>query len=230
MGHTPAPSAWQARLWRAATIPALRLGYRVSIVGAERVPDGPVILAANHTGFLDGPLLFAATPRPAHMLVLAETFTGLPGRVLTLSGQIPLRQGRTDRTALARAMEVLARGGVLGIFPEGGRGRGDVAQAGRGVAWLALGSGAPVVPVALLGTRRTGDLAASWPAPRSRLVADFGTAVRVEAQPGVPRRAAVAAGAERIRLALAEHVLTASARHDIALPTDVPPDLVEIED
>jgi 1-acyl-sn-glycerol-3-phosphate acyltransferase len=184
------------------------------------------VLAANHTGYLDGALVLALAPRPSHFLVLASMFDGLVGRVLWWSGQIPLEQSRGDRAGLGAALEVLGRGGVIGIFPEGGRGRGDVAVAGKGVAWLALRSGAIVVPTACLGTRRTGDLAASWPPLRSRLVVDFGRPVVLDLPPGLPGRARLDLATERIREALEGHVRDAAERHGIPLPTDVPPDLV----
>ena len=113
---------------------------------------------------------------------------------------------------------MLGRGGVVGIFPEGGRGRGDLASAGKGVAWLALQSGAAVVPTACLGTRRTGDLAASWPRLRSRLVVDFGPPVALDLPEGLPGRARLELATEQIRAALVAHVHAAAgaARHPAA--------------
>ena len=84
---------------------------------------------------------------------------------------------------------------------------------------------APVVPVACLGTRATGALADSWPRLRSRLVADFGAPVVIAEADGTPGRVRLDRAAEQLRTALADHVAAASARHGIALPTDVPPDL-----
>lgn len=201
--------------------------YAVRAAGRSHVPRvGPVVLAANHTGYLDGALVLAMAPRPSHFLVLATMFDGLVGHVLRWSGQIPIEQRRGDRRALGQALEVLNRGGVIGIFPEGGRGRGDFAVAGKGVAWLALQSGAPVVPTACLGTRRTGDLAASWPRLRSRMVVDFGPPVRLDLPDDVPGRLRLDLATEQIRDALVRHVHAAAERHGIPLPADVPPDLV----
>ncbi|HSF37140.1 MAG TPA: lysophospholipid acyltransferase family protein [Nocardioides sp.] len=202
--------------------------YSARSSGRANVPrGGAVILAANHTGYLDGALVLSMAPRPSHFLVLAKTFAGLVGHLLRWSGQIPIEQGRGDRTALGQALVVLGRDGVVGIFPEGGRGRGDLAAAGRGVAWLALQSGAPVVPTACLGTRRTGELAASWPRLRSRLVVDFGEPVVLDLPDGLPGRARLDLATEQIRAALVAHVHGAARRHGIPLPTDVPPDLVD---
>lgn len=200
--------------------------YAARAAGRSNVPvGGPVVLAANHTGFLDGALVHAMAPRPSHFLVRAQNFEGAVGRLLQWSGQIPLEQGRGDRRALGQALEVLGRSGVVGIFPEGGRGRGDLATAGKGVAWLALQSGARVVPTARLGTRRTGGLAASRPRLRSRLVVDFGPPVVLDLPAGLPGRARLELATEQIRAALRSHVHAAAERHGIPLPADVPADL-----
>lgn len=222
---TPGPV--RARIARDAARACLHLLYRVRVAGAPNVPTaGPVVLAANHTGYLDGALVFALAPRPSHFLVLSGMFEGVVGRILRSSGQIPIDQHRGDRRALGQAREVLDRGGVVGIFPEGGRGRGDFAVTGKGVAWLALQSEAPVVPTACLGTRRTGDLAASWPRLRSRMVVDFGPPVVLEMPPGAPGRTRLDLATAQLQAALVEHVHAAAQRHGIPLPADVPPDLV----
>lgn len=223
---TEPPAAWRAGLGRHVGRTLVRGLYAAEAHGTENVPtDGPVILAANHTGYLDGAVVFGMAPRPAHFLVLASTFELGVGPLLHLTGQIPLEQDRGDRRALGQALGVLQRGGAVGIFPEGGRGRGDLEKAEKGVAWLALNGHAPVVPVACLGTRATGELAASWPRLRSRLVVDFGEPVSVTRADGIPGRVRLERAAEEIRSSLATHVAKASEQHGIELPTDVPPDL-----
>lgn len=221
-----APEEWRSALGRHVGRVLVRTLYAAEAHGGERVPSsGPVILAANHTGYLDGAVVFGLAPRPAHFLVLASTFERGIGTLLHLTGQIPLEQGSGDRRALTSALRVLERGGAVGIFPEGGRGRGDLERAEKGVAWLALQGRAPVVPVACLGTRATGALASSWPRLRSRLVVDFGEPISVRREDGIPGRVRLGRAAEEVRRTLAEHVAAASARHRIALPTDVPRDL-----
>ncbi len=228
--HTAAPAAWRAQVGRRAARAAFALLYAVRSVGGDRVPTtGPIVLAANHIGFLDGALVFALSPRPAHFLVLKQTFTGVLGRVLTFVGQIPLDQQVGDRVALGQALEVLRRAEVVGIFPEGGRGRGDLSTAGRGAAWIALQGHAQVVPVACLGTRRTGELASWWPPLRSRLVVEFGAPITLDLPAGLARRGRVELAGEQIRVALAAHVTAAAQRHGIPLPTDIPPDLVRLD-
>ncbi len=225
---TPAPRSGWPRLARHVGHAVVVLLYAARATGRSNVPArGPVIIAANHTGFVDGGLVLSLAPRPSRFLVLAKTFEGFVGWVLRCSGQIPIDQGRGDRVALGQALAVLGEGGVIGIFPEGGRGRGDFASAGKGVAWLALQSGAVVVPTACLGTRRTGDLANSWPRLRSRLVVDFGPPVALDLPDGLPGRARLDLATEQIRAALVAHVRAAEVRHGIPLPTDVPPDLLD---
>ncbi|MCL3862043.1 lysophospholipid acyltransferase family protein [Actinotalea sp. K2] len=199
-----------------------RVVWSTEIVGAHHVPKhGPVLLAANHTGFVDGHVLIGAAPRGIHVLVKQEAFTGAIGAVLRASGQIPVDPDG-GRTALVAGLAVLRRGGVVAVFPEGNRGRGDAASSRGGVAWLAVTSGAPVVPVAILGTRRTGESVDSSPGLRRRLVVEFGEPLTLTRPAGVSGRDAVAQGHETLRTTLAEHVDTVVRRTGVALPTDDP--------
>jgi 1-acyl-sn-glycerol-3-phosphate acyltransferase len=192
--------------------------WATRVVGRERVPvDGPVIFAANHTSVVDGPILIGVAPRPTHVLVKEEMFSGPVGLILRGAAQIPVdRSG--GRAALVSALSVLQRGGAIGMFPEGSRGRGDVAGARAGVAWLAVNGDAPVVPVAVLGTRRTGESVGHVPGFRRRAVVEFGEPVRVDRPEGVSRRETTAQAAEQIREAMSALVTDASARHGIPLP------------
>lgn len=194
--------------------------WNTRVVGAEHVPaTGPVLFAANHTGVVDGPLLAGVTPRRVHILVKQEMFTGPFAGILRRSGQIPVdRSG--GRAALATALQVLQRGDAVGVFPEGNRGRGDATSARAGVAWLAVHGQAPVVPVAVLGTRRTGESVGHVPGFRRRLHVEFGEPVHVERAEGVSRREATAAAAEAIRAALSALVADAAARARFTLPAD----------
>ncbi|OIQ84446.1 1-acyl-sn-glycerol-3-phosphate acyltransferase [mine drainage metagenome] len=196
--------------------------WSTEVVGAEHVPvDGPVLLAANHTGVIDGPLLMAAAPRPSHVLVKAEAFRGPVGAVLRGAGQIPVDRD-SGRGALQAALGVLRRGGVVGVFPEGNRGRGDAAAARAGVAWLALRAHAPVVPVAVLGTRRTGEGVGHVPRLRRRCVVEFGQPIVLEPAAGMTGKVATEAANDAIRVALADLVASASARTGLTLPGDGP--------
>lgn len=194
--------------------------WSTRVLDVHHVPStGPVILAANHIGFIDGPVLHGVVPRGNHMMVKEAMFTGPVGVVLRAGGHIPV-DGTGGRPALTAALAVLRRGGVVGIFPEGMRGRGDARTARAGVAWLAVTSGAPVVPVAVLGTRRTGEPIGHIPGLRRRLVVGFGPPVVLQRPVGVSGREALARANETLRVALAEHVTDVSARTGVPLPED----------
>lgn len=194
--------------------------WSTTIVGADNVPaTGPVILAANHTGVIDGPIVFGAAPRGLHLLIKEEMFHGLLGRFLRYAGQIPVdREG--GRAALTDARTVLARGDAVAVFPEGNRGRGDASSARGGVAWLALNACPTVIPVAILGTRRTGEPVGHIPGLRRRLYVEFGTPLTIERAPGTTGRQAQVAASESIRVALADLVTGAALRSGISLPAD----------
>ncbi|MBU4214072.1 MAG: 1-acyl-sn-glycerol-3-phosphate acyltransferase [Actinobacteria bacterium] len=186
--------------------------WNTHVVGADRVPrTGPVVLAANHQHVLDGPLFIGVAPRPLHIFVKEEMFTGPLGPLFRATGQI-----RTDRSngrsALVDGLAVLRRGGAVGIFPEGSRGDGAVDSARAGVAWLAVHGGAPVVPVAICGTRAPGGSTGRLPPLRRRFLIEFGEPL-VVASEGLPRRQAILEGTEQIRLAMADLVEAAAARH-----------------
>ena len=106
------------------------------------------------------------------------------------------------------------------MFPEGTRGRGDIASVRLGVAWLALRSGAPVVPVACLGTRRTGRSTASLPPPRTRPAVVFGPPFALEPAAGLPGRQALAAAGAALQSRLAAHVADAVRLTGRPLPDD----------
>lgn len=220
MSETVVPGARGARFGRAAGLVFAHGLWNTRVLGADRVPtDGPVLLAANHVGVADGPILAGASPRPAHVLIKAEMFAGVLGPVLRGMGQIPVDR-QDGRASLAASLGVLKRGGVVAVFPEGNRGRGDAADARAGVAWLAINGHAPVVPVAVLGTRRTGESVSHLPGFRRRFVIEFGEPLVLERAPGTSGRAAVAQANEQIRVALSQLVTEAVARTGVTLPTD----------
>jgi 1-acyl-sn-glycerol-3-phosphate acyltransferase len=174
----------------------------VTVVGG--VPEsGPVLLAVNHTALVDGPMIYGLLPRPVAFLVKAEVFRGPLGTLLRHAGQIPVRRGTVETGPLRAALDVLRRGGIVGVFPEGTRGAGDVQQVRHGVAYLAVRSGAPVVPVACHGTLARKGRALFRP-HRPRVLVAFGDPLRLPAGPAVRRT--VAAAADEIHRALAAHV------------------------
>lgn len=189
-----------------------RTTFRVQVRGEHHVPrTGPVLIAGNHTGFLDGPLAYALSPRSATFLAKSELFVGPLARALGWLGQIPVHRGRPDRTALRAGLAVLEAGGALGVFPEGTRGSGQLDAMSDGVAYLALRSGAPIVPLAVLGTSQAMPKGARLPRWRAPVTLVFGAPFATTVA-GDPRaRHTVHATGEQIRLALLAHLREASA-------------------
>lgn len=182
-----------------------RLLYRVKITGAENVPKtGPVILAPNHTGFLDAPLLMGTCPRPVHTLAKKELFKGPLGWLLHAVGQIPLDRHDPSRSMIKSGIGVLDAGRILVVFPEGTRGAGDFSELRTGLAWFALRSGAPVVPVVFAGTGSRGRTLGAMPGLRSRVEIVFGPPVTLPTGGG-RTRSALDAATEQLREALVAH-------------------------
>lgn len=164
------------------------------------------MLAGNHTGFLDGPLVMIMLPRPAAILTKSEIYRGPLSRVLDFARQIPVHRGTPDRTALRAGIRVLRGGGVLGMFPEGTRGTGDMTTIQHGIGYLALHGNCPVVPVVCRGTAQALPKGKTLPRWRAPIDVVFGPAFSVEVS-GDPRaRTTVAAAAEQIRLGVLAHL------------------------
>lgn len=158
--------------------------YESHVHGVEYVPlSGPVIFAANHMGYLDGPLLFSVAPRQVHALVKEQLFDSFLGRVLLQIGQICIDRWNPDPRAVKTCLRILRDDGVVAIYPEGSRGRGDVAVSKAGAAYLALVSGAPIVPVACLGTRADGASLDKMPRRGTRVDTVFGPPLQVSPIP-----------------------------------------------
>jgi 1-acyl-sn-glycerol-3-phosphate acyltransferase len=144
--------------------PGLRLLARTSVVGAENVPaSGAAILASNHLSVLDSFYLPFMLERPVTFAAKSEYFTGkrpqdrIVGAYLRATKQLSVdRAGaRAAQEMLEAALALLKDGSLFGIYPEGTRSPDGRLYRGRtGVGWLALQSGAPVIPVAMVGTDR----------------------------------------------------------------------------
>ena len=158
--------------------------YKVEVAGADRIPDGPVILVANHESLFDPWLLALATPRTVRYMAKSELWKyRLVGAAIESFGAFPVERGAGDTTALSRAAELLRQGNVLGIFPQGTSRRLPQRPYHRGAARLALSTGAPLVPVGMTDARR---LPSPW--GKRRTVIKVGEAIHVD-----PARPTVAA-------------------------------------
>ena len=157
--------------------------YDIEVEGIGGVPGGPVILAANHRSFMDSVFLALVVDRPVSFLAKAEYFDRRPTAwIFRSTGQIPLRRGSAAgaRAALDAARGVLSGGGVVGVYPEGTRSRDGLLHRGHlGSARLASASGAPIVPVGLLGTDKVQLPGQQLPRVGKRVGIRFGSPLRV---------------------------------------------------
>jgi 1-acyl-sn-glycerol-3-phosphate acyltransferase len=160
-----------ARTVKLLLVPLVRVAFRITIEGRHHIPrHGAVILAANHLSFIDSFIIPLVTPRPVCFLAKAEYFQhpGIKGwliRACLLDAiAVPRGARRAAQASLEVALDVLKDGKAFGIHPEGSRSRDGRLYRGRtGVAYLALASHAPVIPVAVLGTDRVQPVGARLP-------------------------------------------------------------------
>lgn len=138
---------------------ALRLAVKVVLdlrmSGVEHIPaSGPVILISNHISFLDPVIVVGLLPRPVIAMSKIENFQDrLLGPLVRAFDAFPVRRGAADHHALHTSLEVLKAGLPLWIAPEGTRSETGQLQRGlEGVAFIATRSGAPIVPMAFIGT------------------------------------------------------------------------------
>jgi 1-acyl-sn-glycerol-3-phosphate acyltransferase len=131
--------------------------FRARGIGSENVPIGPLILAPNHASFMDHFFTGAFIRRRIQFMAKSQLFSpGPPQWIFSHGGVFPVRRGVQDEEAFITAYKILERGGAIGMYCEGGRSRtGQVgAEARPGIGRLALESGAPVVPVGILGSHQ----------------------------------------------------------------------------
>lgn len=143
---------WPTRL---VLQPVMLAYFRLKRFGREHIPrEGGVIIAPNHRSFLDPWVIGICLRRPIYFVAKEELFRKRwMGWFLNSLGAFPIRRGASDEQAMETARILVERGNALLIFPEGTRiRRGPLGKPKRGVGRLALETGAPVVPVAVLGT------------------------------------------------------------------------------
>jgi 1-acyl-sn-glycerol-3-phosphate acyltransferase len=140
---------------RAFLQPFFHIYFRFSRIGREHIPaEGPVIIASNHRSFLDPFVIGTMARRPMYYVAKSELFVHRwQSWILSSLGAFPVIRGSGDAEMIETAKAILARGEIVLMFPEGTRIRpGSLAKPRRGVGRLALETGAPVVPLAVIGT------------------------------------------------------------------------------
>lgn len=192
---------------RAVLRPLIRLRFRPRVTGLAHVPsDGPVLLASNHLSGLDTVLIPSFSPRRVQFLAKASLFESrLGGWFFKRIGAVPVERetSAAAQAALEAGRAVLAGGSVFAVFPEGSRSRDGRLQRGRGgAAWLALETGATVVPVGVIGTNRSlRDPATGKP---HRVELRFGAPVPLSDLAPLPAGRARREATERIMAAIRE--------------------------
>lgn len=171
-------------LGRFILTPLARIAYRPHIEGRANVPKhGPVIFASNHLSFIDSIAIPVAAPRPVHFLAKASYFDGhgfkgwASREFFTAIGAIPVKRGAGQAAldALDQQRLLLEQGSAVALYPEGTRSLDGRLYKGRtGVAFLALQTGAPVVPVGLIGTDKVMPVGAKRPSFNERVTVKFG--------------------------------------------------------
>lgn len=188
--------------WVACTVfrAFMSVVFRIRVEGIENIPpEGAAIICSNHVSWWDPPLIAVVATRKVHFMAKEELFEyPILGFILPRVRAFPVRRGRTDREAIRRAVGVLKSAGVLGLFPEGTRQTsGRLADFTNGAAYLAMKSGAPIVPAAVRGDYR----------PLSKVRVRFGRPIHHEGvaveKPG-GRQAALAGLTHRLRDAIGE--------------------------
>ena len=170
---------WMYELVRLVLTPYLLFFFRTRAIDSDKVPaDGPVIIAPNHFSFLDHFFVAVYLRRKVQFMAKSQLFKWPLQVVYHNGGVFPVRRGHRDDEAFKTAHAVLARGGIVVMYAEGGRSRsGELGEAKPGIGRLALESGAPVVPVGLVGSEKVRD----WKRLRfPKVSVQFGDPIRFE--------------------------------------------------
>ena len=150
------------RALRSLLVPFFLVYFRMQRIGREHLPrTGPLLLASNHRSFLDPFVIGTVARRPVYYMAKRELFENRwQAWILNALGAFPVDRGAGDGDAMATARAILERGDCVVLFPEGTRVRpGPLGEPRRGVGRLALETGAPVVPIAVIGTE---DVRSGW--------------------------------------------------------------------
>ena len=164
--------------------PLARMVYRPRVEGRENVPKtGRVIFASNHLSFIDSFVIPMFAPRPVYFLAKSSYFEGkgiagwFSRQFFTAIGATPVQRGAGQAAldALDQQRRILQSGRAIALYPEGTRSLDGRLYKGRtGVAFLALETGAQVVPVGLIGTNDAMPVGAKWPRLKPRVTIRYG--------------------------------------------------------
>lgn len=134
-----------------------KITFRCKIFGEENIPiNGGAIIASNHVSLFDPPVVGTAITRSVHFMAKEELFAiPIIGWIFKKLKAFPVRRATADRAAIRHAINLLENGEILGLFPEGTRSlTGRLGKPETGLAMIALKSGVPIIPTAVIGTNR----------------------------------------------------------------------------
>jgi len=174
---------------------------RIEVHGAEKLPSGNVIVAANHLGRLDTAVLLCVIDREDIIMPIAEKYKDHPlfGLIGRSSNAIWLNRFEADYSALRKILERMKQGGLLVIAPEGTRSKTEALQEAKlGVAFLASKSGYPILPVAVTGTEDRGVVQNLKRLRRTRIVVTAGEMFNIEIPNGKGREEAMQKATDEI--------------------------------
>jgi 1-acyl-sn-glycerol-3-phosphate acyltransferase len=174
------PPEWIYEVVRVVTMLNALITFRGRGYGSEHVPNGPVIFAPNHASFMDHFFTGAFVRKHVQFMAKSQLFGSGPlSWIYNHGGVFPVRRGHHDEEAFTTAFTILGRGGSVCMYCEGGRTRtGRMAEEAKpGIGRLALESGVPVVPVAILGSHQVRN----WKKLRfPRVIVQYGKPFRFE--------------------------------------------------
>lgn len=170
----PVPASWLRRwgnrlwyqVWKWVLMAICKVAFRLRFEGREHEPrSGPFLVAANHASVLDPPIVGMGLRHQSAYMAKDDLFSvPVLGPWLRSIGSFPVRRGTPDRGAIRRSFDVLEQGGVLVIFPEGTRSPdGRLRDPEPGAAMIALRTGVPVLPAAVINSYRILPKGAKWP-------------------------------------------------------------------
>jgi 1-acyl-sn-glycerol-3-phosphate acyltransferase len=141
-------------LVRVVLTPILLVFYRTLCIDSDKVPvEGPAVITPNHFSFFDHFFVAVYLRRKVHFMAKSQLFKRPMQFIFTHGGVFPVLRGRRDQEAFRTAHTVLDRGGLVVMYAEGGRSRsGELGEAKPGIGRIALESGVPIVPTAIVGS------------------------------------------------------------------------------
>ncbi len=179
----------------------MKLIADIEIHGREKLPSGNVIVAANHLGRLDTAVLLCIIDREDLIMPVAEKYKNhlLYGAIGRAANAIWLNRFEADYSALRQILNRMKQGGMLVIAPEGTRSKTEALQEGKmGVAFLAVKSGYPVLPVALTGTEDRRVVENLKHFRRSKIIVNAGDLMEIHIPAGKGREQAMRQATEEI--------------------------------